>query len=168
MTSFKISKLFLAKIESIDFDDLENINPQNNWCLNLSKRRKSIIKSSKCKDKDSLLVLHQSDFFRHDDVIKWKHFPCYWPFARGIHRSPVNSPHRGQWRGALMLSLICVWLNDWVNNREVGDLRRWGVTHKNMLRAMATQMPINHERIAYTTSRAQHKCQISRVSMNML
>ena len=28
----------------------------------------------------------------HDDVIKWKHFPRYWPFARGIHRSPVNSP----------------------------------------------------------------------------
>ena len=23
----------------------------------------------------------------HDDVIKWKHFPRYWPFVRGIHRS---------------------------------------------------------------------------------
>ena len=30
----------------------------------------------------------------HDDVIKWKHFPRYWPFVRGIHRSPVNSPHK--------------------------------------------------------------------------
>ena len=30
-----------------------------------------------------------------DDVIKWKHFPCYWPFVRGIHRSMVNSPHNG-------------------------------------------------------------------------
>ena len=40
----------------------------------------------------------------HDDVIKWRHFPCYWPFVRGIHRSPVNYPHKGQWRGALMLS----------------------------------------------------------------
>ena len=29
---------------------------------------------------------------KHDDVIKWKHFPRYWPFVRGIHRSPVNSP----------------------------------------------------------------------------
>ena len=38
----------------------------------------------------------------HDDVIKWKHFPRYWPFVRGIHRSPVNSPHKDQWRGALM------------------------------------------------------------------
>ena len=25
----------------------------------------------------------------HDDVIEWKHFPRYWPFVRGIHRSPV-------------------------------------------------------------------------------
>ena len=61
----------------------------------------------------------------HDDVIKWKHFPRYWPFVRGIHRSPVNSPHKGQWRGALMFSLICVWINGWVSNREAGDLRRY-------------------------------------------
>ena len=46
-------------------------------------------------------------FFFHDDVIKWKHFPRYWSFVQGIHRSPVNSPHTGQWRGALMLSLNC-------------------------------------------------------------
>ena len=35
----------------------------------------------------------------------------------------VNSPHKGQWRWALMLSLICVCINGWVNNREAGDLR---------------------------------------------
>ena len=61
----------------------------------------------------------------HDDVIKWKHFPRYWSFVRGIHRSPVNSTHKGQWRGALMFSLICAWINAWVNNREAGDLRRY-------------------------------------------
>ena len=38
--------------------------------------------------------------FVHDDVIKWKHFPRYWPFVRGIHRSPLNSSHKGQWHGA--------------------------------------------------------------------
>ena len=59
----------------------------------------------------------------HDDVIKWKHFQRYWPFVRGIHRSPVNSPHKGQWRGALMFSLICARINSWVNNRAAGDLR---------------------------------------------
>ena len=63
-------------------------------------------------------------FLHHEDVIKWKNFPHYWPFVRGIHRSPVNSPHKGQWRGALMFSLIYAWIYGWVNNREVGDLRR--------------------------------------------
>ena len=65
----------------------------------------------------------------HDDVIKWTHFPRYWPFVRGIHRSPVNSPHKGQWRGALMFSLICTWINGWVNNREAIDLWRHRAHH---------------------------------------
>ena len=57
----------------------------------------------------------------------WRHqmetFPRNRPFVRGIHRSPVNSPHKGQWREALMFSLICTRINDWVNTREAGDLR---------------------------------------------
>ena len=40
------------------------------------------------------------------------------------HRWPVNTPHKGQWRGALMFSLIWAWINGWVNKREAGDLRR--------------------------------------------
>ena len=55
--------------------------------------------------------------------MKWKHFSCYWPFLGGIHWSLVNSPYKGQWHGALMFSLICAWINGWVNNREAGDLR---------------------------------------------
>ena len=42
----------------------------------------------------------------------------------GIHRWPVNSPHKGQWRGTLKFSFICAWINGRVNNREAGDLRR--------------------------------------------
>ena len=60
----------------------------------------------------------------HDDAIKWKHLPCYWSSVRGIHRSPVNSPHKGQWCRALMFSLICTWTSGWVNNRNACDLRR--------------------------------------------
>ena len=66
------------------------------------------------------------EFVAHDDVIKWKHFPHYWPFVRGnspFTGSPVNSPHKGQWRGALIFSLICGWINGWVNEREAGYLR---------------------------------------------
>ena len=65
----------------------------------------------------------------HDDVIKWKHFPRYWPSVRGIHRSPANSPHKGLWRRSLMFSLNCAWINGWANNREAGDLRRHRVHH---------------------------------------
>ena len=60
----------------------------------------------------------------YDDVIKWRHFPRYWPFVWGIHRWPVNSPHKCQWRGAFGFSLICVWINGWVNNGKAGDLIR--------------------------------------------
>ena len=61
---------------------------------------------------------------KHDDVIKWKQFPRNWPFVRGIHRWPVNSPHKGQWRGALMVFFDDAWTHDWANNRDTGDLRR--------------------------------------------
>ena len=58
----------------------------------------------------------------------WRHqmetFARYWPFVRGIHRSAVNSPHKGQWRGTSMFSLICALIDGWVNNREASDLRR--------------------------------------------
>ena len=71
-----------------------------------------------------LLLLGTRDQSSHDNVIKWNHFPRYWSFVRGIHRRPVHSPHKGQWRGALMFSLMCAWINGWVNNHEAGDLRR--------------------------------------------
>ena len=45
----------------------------------------------------------------HNDVIKWEHFPRYLPFVRGIHRSSVNSPHKGQWRGALMCLVFSIY-----------------------------------------------------------
>ena len=44
----------------------------------------------------------------------------------GEFTGPGEFPiHKGQWRGALIFSLICVWINGWVNNREAGDLRRY-------------------------------------------
>ena len=42
----------------------------------------------------------------------------------GIHRAPMNSPHKGQWHGALVFSWICAWIICWVNNGDAGDLRR--------------------------------------------
>ena len=60
----------------------------------------------------------------HDDVIKCKQFRCHWALVRGIHRSPVNSPLKGQCRGAVIFSLIHAWINGCVNNRDPSDLRR--------------------------------------------
>ena len=58
----------------------------------------------------------------------WRHqmetFSALLALCAGNSPVPVNSPHKGQWRGALMFSLICAWIHDWVNNREAGDLRR--------------------------------------------
>ena len=100
----------------------------------------------------------------HDDVIKWKHFPRYWPFVRGIHRSPVNSPHKGQWRGALILSLICVWINSWVNNRKAGDLRRNRV-HCDVSVMVSDGYPILHS----TPGFIFHRQTISKISsVNMI
>ena len=61
----------------------------------------------------------------HDDVIKWKHFPRHWYFIRGILRSAVDSPHKGQWGGALVFSSIYTWTNGWTNNGDASDLRRY-------------------------------------------
>ena len=61
-------------------------------------------------------------------TIWWRHhietFSRYWPLVREIHRSPVDFPHKGQWRGALIFSLIWAWTNCWSNDRNAGDLRR--------------------------------------------
>ena len=98
--------------------------PQEKWLVFQSE-----FSWNKFPDQDLQVFLYTWDYNRsilvsHDDVIKWKHFPHYWPFVRGIHRSPVNSPHKGQWRGVLMFSLICAWANCWANHRDAGDLRR--------------------------------------------
>ena len=55
----------------------------------------------------------------HDDIIKWKHLPRYWPFVCGIHRWPMNSPHKGQWCRALIFFFdLC--LNKRLNKQSWG------------------------------------------------
>ena len=62
----------------------------------------------------------------------------------------------GQWRGALMFSFICVWINGCVNNRKAGDLRRYrahyDVTVMYGIWSVITESVIMYARaIAYVT-----------------
>ena len=97
----------------------------------------------------------------HDDVIKWKHFPRYWSFVR----SPVNSPHKGQWRGDMMFSLICAWINGWVNNRGAGDLRR-NRAHYDVT-AMSIEMYMPHSNVPYKYQLTCRSCRKSYVAIKV-
>ena len=73
--------------------------------------------------KSSATMALTVEYEDHDDVIKWKHFPRYWSFVPGIHRSLVNSLHKGQWRRALMV-FFDLRLNKWLSKQSWGsDLR---------------------------------------------
>ena len=65
-------------------------------------------------------VMKQNTWWRH----QMETFSALLAVCAGNSRWPVNSPHKGQWPGALMFSLICAWINGWVNSGEAGDLRR--------------------------------------------
>ena len=85
-------------------------------------------------------IFHQYSIIEYR-VYNWKTLYTWWrhqmetfsalqALCAGIHRSPVNSPHKGQCRGALMFSLIFDWINNCINNREAGDLRRYRAHYK--------------------------------------
>ena len=95
----------------------------------------------------------------YDDVIKWKQFPRYWPFVRGIHRSPVNSPHKGQWRGALMFSLICA-LNKRLSKQS------WGWSFETPSRSLwrhCNEVPVLYLHALYETKMRYHYVCRSRI-----
>ena len=87
---------------------------------------------------------HQLTWWRH----QMESFPRYWPFVRGIHRSSVNSPHKGQWRTALMF-LICAWINGWVNSGEAGDLRHHPAHYDVTVMSTASVLKLSNESIGH-------------------
>ena len=98
----QLESLSLSRPYLVSYMMLHKIS--HNWCVRFA-----------------MLCAHVSSC--HDDVIKWKHFPCYWLFVRRIHWSPMNSPQRPLTR-SFDVYLFWAWINGWVNNREAGDLRR--------------------------------------------
>ena len=57
----------------------------------------------------------------------WRHqmetFSALLAICAGNSPVPGEFPTQRQWRGALMFSLICVWINSWVNNRDLRHYR---------------------------------------------
>ena len=77
--------------------------------------------------KSSFSFLLKSIWWRHE----METFSALRALVRGLHRSPVKYPHKGQWRGGSMLFWSAHWVNGWINNREVGDLRRHCVHYED-------------------------------------
>ena len=69
---------------------------------------------------------------------------------------PVHSPHKGQWRGALMFSLIWAWINGWVNNREAGDLRRYRGHYDVSVMPYCTTLTTDKTLTNYQNSQRRH------------
>ena len=76
----------------------------------------------------NIMFAHFSQRDSFSSMTWWRHqmvtFSALLALCARNSPSPLNSQHKGQWRGALMFSLICAWINAWANNREAGDLRR--------------------------------------------
>ena len=103
------------------------------------------------------MIFVWKSFCIHDYVIKWKHFPRYCPFVRGIHRSLVNSPHKGHWRGALMFSLVRACTNR-VNNRDAGDLRRHRAHYDvNVMFSYICEFNSNYRKSTHTKYLFRHR-----------
>ena len=63
--------------------------------------------------------------------------------------SLVDSPHKGQWRGTLIFSLICAWTNGWMNNRDAGDLRRHRVHYDVTVMVCETNSGAFHQFLTF-------------------
>ena len=82
----------------------------------------------------------------HDGMVasRWRHqmvkFSALLAICAGNSPVPGEFPHKGQWRGALMFSLICARINGWVNNGEAGDFRRLRVHYDVIVMMMQSTM----------------------------
>ena len=117
---------FLFNLTTISY--LTSMSPQSSsvpaGIRLLSMSVNSSGNSSVCVDTESPDTASPATCGRkHDDVIRWKHLPRYWPFVGGNHQWTVTSHHKGQWHGALVFPLICAWTNSWANNRNVSVWR---------------------------------------------
>ena len=96
------------------------------------------------------------------DISWWRHQMEAFSALLALYarHSPVNSPHKSQWRGDLMFFLIWVWINGSVNSREAGDLRRHRAHYDVivMLCSMRSLNNINTRPLCWNTSMSSFNC----------
>ena len=98
----------------------------------------------------------------------WRHqlkiFSALLALCAGNSPVPVNSPHKGQWCGALMFSSICSLINRWVNNREAGDLRCHRAHYDaNIMNAVS----LKHDQYSEPPLLCCHSCSLAYTSMRI-
>ena len=110
-----------------------------------------------CVLKDQDLVLHIA---LGELLPWWRHqretFSALLAICAGNSPVPGEFPHKDQWRGDLMFSLICVWINGSVNNREAGDLRHYRANYDVIVMTICSSkclLPVRHQVI---TSNLRH------------
>ena len=63
------------------------------------------------------IIWNNDDLSLHGDVIKWKHFPRYWPGHWWILHTKASDAEFSCFLWSPP------WINGWVNGREAGELR---------------------------------------------
>ena len=101
----------------------------------------------------------------------WRHqmqtFSALLALYMGNSSTPlVYSPRKGQWRGALMFSVICARINGWVNSGEACDLRRHRahydvivMSRMKLLINILTQDSLPHKQICVITYLCHNLCE---------
>ena len=90
------------------------------------------------------LVLTKLFHSLHNDVIKWKHFPHYWPFIEECTSHWWIPLTKVSDESFLIFSLMCTWINNWVNSSEAGDLRHYCAHHEVIVMSLiVTQVECN-------------------------
>ena len=81
---------YYSSIVFVSFESPKNYFSRDHW--ELHHRSGSVYHGviTLCLPLPLVATAECNIIYFHDDVIKWKHFPRYWPFVRG------NSPVRGE------------------------------------------------------------------------
>ena len=104
------------------------ILPYNDWTRHRLTKC-ILLLTSQASNTVSFVSISRKSWWRH----QIETFSALLALCAGNYQSPLDSPHKGQWRGALMFSLICAWTNGWANNRDAVTLKTISHTMTSLL-----------------------------------